>query len=138
MLRSHLPALFLASLQHFAALAPPEGGWRHHWVNWWLQAVPLEGEAQVGRAPRGAAAGGGETMRLRGRLPRPAPCMPLTSTLCCAPPRPQGFFAPLPRSIAALLRAVPCVPTEAGELVAPTQAAVRGSCTGRATGPRAC
>jgi hypothetical protein len=39
----------------------------------------------------------------------------------------QGFFASLPRSIAALLRAVPCVPSEAGELVAPTQAAVRSS-----------
>jgi hypothetical protein len=53
MLRSHLPALFLASLQHFAALQPPEGGWRHHWINWWLQAVPLEGEAQVGALPGG-------------------------------------------------------------------------------------
>lgn len=36
----------------------------------------------------------------------------------------QGFFASLPRAIAARLRALPCIPTEDGRLVAPTAALV--------------
>jgi hypothetical protein len=47
-LKAHLPDLFVSSLQHFLALEAPEGAWRHHWLDWWLKAVPLQGEAQVG------------------------------------------------------------------------------------------
>ncbi len=47
-LRSHLPDLYVSSLEHFLALEVPEGAWRYHWLDWWLKSVPLQGEAQVG------------------------------------------------------------------------------------------
>ncbi len=46
-LREHVPDLFVSSLQHFLALEVPQGAWRHHWLDWWLKAVPLDGEAEV-------------------------------------------------------------------------------------------
>ncbi|GAX75620.1 hypothetical protein CEUSTIGMA_g3064.t1 [Chlamydomonas eustigma] len=36
----------------------------------------------------------------------------------------QGFFAPLPQMLATSLRATPCIPTESGSWVTPSQAAV--------------
>jgi hypothetical protein len=51
----------------------------------------------------------------------------------------QGFFSPLPHSIAARLRALACVPTESGELVEPSRAVVCSSEAVRAlvSGPMA-
>ncbi len=104
------------------------------WVNLWLSSLPLDGEAQV---------------RWRWRCDTPLNARPAIATVspCNDKPQPtrallrpnatlptccyraQGFFASVPRAIAARLQACSCIPTQAGGWVTPRQAMVCASPT---------